>query len=235
MVAGATLIGADYTHAWRRAGVAMLIATAAAACLLPLDGAVARLCRGLSIGGDLKRELEFVQQFGAITSVIIVAVAIALLDPRRRARLWDLGGVVVLNALAGWVLKVLIGRPRPRFDDPFGFIGPVGTYPLTINGEVVERHSWEVWGGISSNLWSAPSSHTAAAAALGFALSFLYPQLRWLMLGLVVVVGAARVLLLAHYPADVALGAGLGYAAACVAMHARLGSRVAGRLRFISA
>lgn len=211
--------------------MALLIATGTAAALLPLDGMIARVFRGTSIGGDLRRELEFIQQFGAITSVVIVGVVIALLDPRRRTRLWDLAMGVVLNALAGWILKVLIGRPRPRFDDPFGFVGPLGTYPLTIDGRVVERHSWEVWGGISSNLWSAPSSHTAAAVVLGFSLAYLYPSLRWLMLVLVVIVGSARVVLQAHYPADVALGAGVGYAAACVAMHGRLGSRAAQALR----
>ena len=51
------------------------------------DRHVATFFQSFRVGGDLRRELEFVQQFGAVTSCLIVAAAIALLDPLRRALL----------------------------------------------------------------------------------------------------------------------------------------------------
>lgn len=175
------------------------------------------------IGGDFKRELEFLQQFGAVSSLVIVGLVMLLLDRARARRIADMALSAALVALACNVLKLLIGRPRPKFDDPGTFLFPGGQYELTIQGETVLRHAWQIGSGISSDLWSMPSSHTAAGVALAVFLAAVYPKLRPLCIFLAFIVGVARVLLGAHYLSDVLAGATLGYLVATPITHARPG------------
>lgn len=209
-----------------------LVALVVAILLVPIDGAVARAMIGVrdNIGGDIKRELETLQQFGAIGSVVIVALVIWLQDPARRARLLDLLAAWLLTALAVFPLKLMSGRPRPRIAllerEPelhLIFLGPFRTYEL--NPELGQRHAWEFWSGISSDLHSMPSSHTAYAVVLAVFLATLYPRLRPMVLALAVIVGGARVLFGAHYPSDVVIGAAVAYAISERAYAARLWSR----------
>src|SRR5262249_1378072 len=166
----------------RRALLIGAIAIACIAVLLPFDGAVARFTEpfqaggDLQLGGDLKREIEFVQQFGDLVCVAIVFTAIALLDPSARRRLWDALAAVGAGALGYFVLKMALGRPRPQFHDPLHF-GPFTSYTLVQNGRTDSYYSWELWRPVSG-LWSMPSSHAAAAAVLAVVLSRLYPRLR---------------------------------------------------------
>lgn len=203
---------------WALLGIALTFA------LLPLDGAVAQWARGIRIGGDIRRELEVIQQFGSFTSLLITAVVIWAMDPRWRTRLADATAAVLVSIAVTHPAKMLIGRPRPKFNDPEFFCGPFGAYPVK-HGLVAS--GWEVWRGISSDLASMPSSHTSAAMTLAVVLAWFYPRLRWLVIFLVITVGVARVILQAHYPADVAAGATLGYLAAIVPLARQWGSRIA--------
>lgn len=182
------------------------------------------------VGGDLKRELEFLQQFGALSSLVIIGVVMLLLDRARWRRLANLALSAALVALACNILKVVIGRPRPKFDDPHTFLFPKGQYPLTIKGEPVLRHAWDIGKGISSDLWSMPSSHTAAGVALAVFLVAVYPRLKPLAVVLAVIVGVARVLLGAHYLSDVIAGATLGYVVSEPVVGQQLGERLLTRL-----
>jgi membrane-associated phospholipid phosphatase len=231
---------ADYTTVKREDGRALMkrvlvvvgIAVGCAAVCLPLDGPVAEFCRrfqpggDLRLGGDFKREIEFVQQFGGFTSLVITAVFIWLLDPANRMRLRQLVLAVIVHAAVVNIFKMTIGRPRPKFGESLIFTLPWQTFPLPIDGVEQPRHAWEFWRGISSNLWSMPSSHTSAAFVLAVFLATVYPRCRWFVFGLAGVVAVCRVVLGAHYPSDVVVGAGLGYAAATLAM-ARSGKRAA--------
>lgn len=199
---------------WVAAGVGLL----AAAALFPVDGPVFSVLRGLGrgAGGDLRRELEAVQQFGQFGSTLLIAVVVWLLDPPNRRRLLDWAAAVGVGAMILTPMKMLVGRPRPRlgeadrlgFVDPGAVPGPLGGYPL--GPDVGVRHGWEVWADISSDLWSMPSSHTAYAAIAAVFLWSLYPRLRPLVVALAVAVGVCRVLFGAHWPSDVAAGAGIG-------------------------
>lgn len=202
-----------------------------------LDLWLARLLRSDVIGGDIRRELETFQQWGAFGSIVVAVVIIWQVDPRRRRRLLDwLAALLVLVPMVT-VMKLVIGRPRPRaglldasgvrIEFPGELLWPWGAWPLEGKGV---RHAWEFWAGISSDLWSMPSSHTAYAMAMSVFIGLVYPRLRGLAIVMVVIVGVARVVLGAHYPSDVVVGGCLGYAIAWPAVRGRWGQRAARRL-----
>ncbi|USN99562.1 MAG: phosphatase PAP2 family protein [Phycisphaeraceae bacterium] len=195
-----------------------LLAAAGLACI-PFDGPISQAAANLRdhvVGGDIKRELESLQQYGQGAITLLVAWAIWLGDPGKRRRLLDWLLAVALAAVVTMPMKMLIGRPRPKFDDPGYFLGPFGAYPL--GHDVGVRHAWEFWAGISSDLWSMPSSHTVYAVVMSVFLASVYPRLRPLAVLMAVVVGVSRVLFGAHYPSDVLVGAALGLAVAAPVM-----------------
>lgn len=195
--------------------------------LLPLDGPISRTLGSVRLGGDIRREVEAWQQFGALGSLLFVGAVIWLLDEKNRRQLLNLVAAVVSVGVAINLLKMLVGRPRPEFDDPGSFLGPFGVYPVSETAGV--RHAWEFWGGISSDLWSMPSSHTAYAVVLSVFLFGLYPRLFPLLLFMTAFVGFARVLRVAHYPTDVVVGALVAYPLARKAVISQWGIRVAER------
>jgi membrane-associated phospholipid phosphatase len=98
---------------------------------------------------------------------------------------------VLVPILAGEVLKLAIGRGRP-------FVG----------GDASAFHFSHFHG--SEAYQSLPSGHAITAFALAFAVSALWPRLRYLMLAYAIVIAATRLVLLAHHPSDVVAGALVG-------------------------
>ena len=208
---------AETRRHWAPAALYGLLATL---LLWPIDPWVMSLItaggtRGsLPIGGDIRRELEVLQQFGQGGMTIVVVLVVWLLDPENRWRLLDwlvAMGVAAVLAFGG---KMLIGRPRPVLDEPGMVLGPFGMEPLPVrtNGEegFVVTHAWAFWQEGISKLWSMPSSHTVFAVVAAGMLASWYPRLRWLMVALAATVALARVGFGAHYPSDVAAGAAVG-------------------------
>jgi len=206
--------------------------------VIPLDPIAVRAARAVSLAGDLRRELELLQQFGAPASILIAALLIASLDPQRFRRFLDLllaAGVMSLTALAG---KVIIGRPRPRFDDPFAFNGFWNAYPIPRRDDPTATdliHSFQLGADRVEQLWSMPSSHTTAAVTFAVFLAVLYPRLRLFAVGMAALVASCRVLFGAHYPSDVLVGAGFAVLIATPLIRSGAGVRLLDAiwLRFI--
>lgn len=196
------------------------------ACAYPFDRAIGGWTQGIGqgVGGDVRRELEAWQQFGQAGWLVVFAIGFALVQPWRRRRLLDLLAAAGLTWAVAFGLKILIGRPRPKFDDPQVLLGPFGQYP--VNAEAGIRHAWEFWAPISSDLWSMPSSHTAFAVMMAVFVSSMAPRLKPLVVGLAVLVGVSRVLFGAHYPSDVFIGAAVGLGCGCLAVHRAMGVRL---------
>ncbi len=191
----------------------------------PFDGAITRWVTGARMGGDVRRELEAWQQYGGLGSLIFAATVIWLLDPARRRRLLDLLAASVAGLAAYTVLKVLIGRPRPKFGEADVFLLPFGEYPISVDGKTVLTHSWQGPAWRTAELWSMPSSHTMAAMVLSVFLARTYPRLRWLPWAMVAIVGTARVVTGAHWATDVIVGAAMGYIVGHAAVAGRWGDR----------
>jgi membrane-associated phospholipid phosphatase len=134
-----------------------------------------------------------VSTYYLIVSFVLFVVFMAL--ARRRAprlRKAAYQALFVFSAMAATVpvnlLKVAIGRARPRLlfrEDLTGF------YPFDLEYDY----------------WSLPSGHAATIVALTMAFYFLWPRYRYLYLALAVLVCASRVIITAHYFADVVAGA----------------------------
>jgi undecaprenyl-diphosphatase len=95
---------------------------------------------------------------------------------------------VLVPILAGEVIKWIVGRGRP-------FVG----------GKADAFHFSHFAG--TSAYASFPSAHAITSVALAFAISALWPRLRVPMIVYALLIIATRLVLLAHHPSDVVVGA----------------------------
>ena len=204
--------------------------------LLPLDGPIRTGGGwvGARLGGDLRRELEMAQQYGAVTSLLLIAYVVWMQDAARRARLADFGAAIAATGLVVLLIKGLVGRVRPRDAmlaeyGHWSFLGPFGAVPGE-PGEGVIR-SWQLWASDVSNIQSMPSSHMAYAVATSVFLIAMYPRLRALLIALPIVVGLCRIAFGAHWASDVVAGAAVGAIVAQAVVRGALGQRIGARLR----
>jgi len=201
------------TSGWRGPLSAPIGFTSALVLLFfPFDGVIARSFIHLQLGPDFRVELQTVQQYGQLSAILMGMTIIWLTDPRRRRRLLDWLAAIAISSFACVFLKICLGRPRPKFDDPTAFVGLWNAYPFpTKTGALAFRYSWDLTQRHPWELWSMPSSHTALAAVMSVFLISLYPRLRPFAGVMIVLVGCCRVLFRDHYPTDVIVGALVGY------------------------
>jgi membrane-associated phospholipid phosphatase len=141
--------------------------------------------------------LDMFEPFGHGLGVALVVVLLHQLDPARRRSILR----ILLCALAAGggagLLKMLVMRIRPN------------DFDLSRSVWATFQQWLPFWGG-DSTLQSFPSGHTATAVGLAAALTWRYPQGRFVFSLLAILVACQRVVSGAHYPSDVLLGAAIG-------------------------
>lgn len=157
-----------------------------------------------SVDPDMRRVFAVVTRLGdAAPWLVLLSLALAacLVLARRprftplRTRLlvhaWNCWFVILsclLSGAAHHVIKVVVGRFRPRYllsEDLYGFA------PFSFE---IARNSF-------------PSGHTQTVVSLCLALYLVYPRPAVIYLLIAALVACSRVIVLAHYPGDVLAGA----------------------------
>uniref|UniRef100_A0A7C2P0E4 Phosphatase PAP2 family protein n=1 Tax=Schlesneria paludicola TaxID=360056 RepID=A0A7C2P0E4_9PLAN len=182
---------------------------------LTVDVPVARFCDARQYPRIITDVVNNAEPFGHAAGVVLIAATVAVLDSQRRR--WAPGlclGAAIGGGLSANVVKLLVGRIRPRNFD-FGLTGVADTFTALFP-----------FGAGGSSQQSFPSAHTATATGLAVALAALYPQGRWWFATLAALVAVHRVESSAHYPSDVCAGALLGWIVgnACLALTMRVSS-----------
>jgi membrane-associated phospholipid phosphatase len=156
-----------------------------------------------------------------VTGLVAVAIVGPLLQGSSRTHLLHLGTHLQYMLLAVFVpilfaegVKWFVGRGRPFVGgkaNPFNFAPFTGTEAY----------------------FSFPSAHSVTAFALAFAVGAVWPRARIALFAYAVMIGATRLLLLAHHPSDVVAGAVIGLIGAIVVRYyfavRQLGFTVAGK------
>jgi len=169
-----------------------------AAAALTVDCRVSHWVLGDNLPDFVEDLFSVAEPFGHGIGVIIIALAIFQLDPRRR---WGIPRLLIMALAAGMAangVKMLVSRVRPHhFDFASGVWASFGEM-LPFAGAGPEGQSF-------------PSAHTATAVGLAMALVWLYPRGRWLFPMLAAMVACQRIVSGAHFLSDVLFGAALGY------------------------
>jgi undecaprenyl-diphosphatase len=131
-------------------------------------------------------------------ALIAIAIIGPLLQGASRMRVLHLGThlqylflAVLVPVLCTEAIKWVVGRGRPFVGgkaNPFNFAPFTGTEAY----------------------FSFPSAHSVTAFALAFAVGAVWPRMRIAMYLYAAVIGATRLVLLAHHPSDVVAGAVIG-------------------------
>ncbi len=171
----------------------------ACALLLILEGIGLPTTLALNLKGDIKRETRWLAQYGQLVSALVAAAIMFEMDKRQQP--WRAASVLIASfgaAIAGRVLKQIVGRVRPNREHAGRFLGP----------------TWKH----ANYRESFPSNHTAAAVAMSAVLAQLYPAAAPTFWTLAVSCALLRYVLDAHFPSDVVGGIALGYIGAIVTL-----------------
>lgn len=167
-----------------------------------IDLMVAQWAKGGVFPKWLVKSANLSEFFAHGFGVIVIAMLIALLDSHRMRSLFA-GSTAFFSGLVADLGKLIIYRARPR---DFDFSGNVWT---------TFQEWWPVFRHKLEHLSSSfPSSHAATAAGMMFALATLYPRGTPVYGLLLALACLQRIVSSAHFPSDVAFGAGLGWCCA---------------------
>lgn len=150
----------------------------------------------LSFKGDIKRESQWLAQYGQFVCTAAAVALIWQLDPnpdpkiRQKYVLMTIASVAAASVSA-FLIKRLCGRVRPNREQAGQFLG------FTLKHDNARE--------------SFPSSHSACAVALTVALIHLYPQGTITFWTFALITAGLRYVLDAHWPSDVLGGIALGY------------------------
>jgi len=175
-----------------------------------IDLPVAEWCWTRHYGiGDAKYPkgiLDFLvvaEAFGNWLGMVVATVLIIELDGSWRWRLFRYFTSIFWAGLIVNLIKIFVVRLRPQ---GFRFRTP----DLVLQQNVISI-DWTPWASAFKGLQhSFPSGHTATAFAACVVLSFFYPKGKRVFLLLAVLVGIQRIVVCAHFPSDVIVGAMIG-------------------------
>lgn len=162
------------------------------------------------IGPSFHAVMAFITAFGLGGPYVIVSgVAFIVFGiAGRKLEAWSAAYVCLAVAASGLfadIIKPVFGRVRPTLffsDHLYGFTGI----------------------GAHSDHWSFPSGHSVTAAALAFAMSWLYPRLTPVWVAAALLIAFSRIALDQHYLSDVIAGLYIGFVfawAIAAALYAR--------------
>jgi membrane-associated phospholipid phosphatase len=163
-----------------------------------------RVLAGGRLEARIYKRTEFLwrvlRDLGEPATTALVIALVVLYDRRR----WKAGLIVLAGTasagLLGWLIRALAGRYRPDSE---------------LNGQNLDGLSvWLPFRGFSetSNL-SWPSGHATLAFATAAVLVYLSPKGKWVFLAFAAGCALARVVMQAHFYADVLFGSVLGWTA----------------------
>ena len=165
----------------------------------------------LNFKGDIKRETRWLAQYGQLASALVAMAIVYQLETSAFAQqlkgahppLKAAASILIASfgaAIAGRILKQIVGRVRPGPEHAGKFLGP----------------TWKH----ANFRESFPSNHTASAVAMSAVLAQLYPAAAPTFWSLAVACALLRYVLDAHFPSDVVGGVALGYVGAIVTLQA---------------
>ncbi|MBL8839482.1 MAG: phosphatase PAP2 family protein [Alphaproteobacteria bacterium] len=194
--------------------VAVLVVAVPLALMLAVDQSVAIAFRDGSPG--FRNAMEAVTRFGESQWVLVPSAVVALSafvaasrepQPLRRSALRWIGQtnlfvfvVVALSGIGVNVIKVIIGRARPRVFFGDGFFG---VDPLTFGSAYA----------------SFPSGHTATAFAFAIAVGMIARRTRPFLFAFAALIALSRVAITAHWVGDTVAAAGLALVIALCVRH----------------
>src|SRR5437868_14781631 len=105
----------------------LLVLLIACAALLVLERLGMPTTLALHVKGDIKRESRWLAQYGQAISPVVAAILIYQIDPDVHRRQMGTMALLIATfgaAIAGLVIKRLLGRVRPGRDHAGRFLGP---------------------------------------------------------------------------------------------------------------
>ncbi len=188
--------------------VLSLLAVAGIFMILELRGAPVVL--QLAFKGDIKRESQWLAQFGQAVATLAAMALIWAFEKSSTEKGWRnipmyyykpiaICGTVLTASLTVYIIKRLTGRVRPNRENAGKFLG-----------FSMQHANWRE---------SFPSSHSACAISLSVGLSILYPQAEVVFWSFGIITAVLRYLMDAHWPSDVLCGIAYGYIVGHVMMN----------------
>lgn len=157
--------------------------------------------------GDVRRIFKLSEIFAHGFGVAILVFAIWNLSPHKRRFLPRLISCAAFPPVMAHLIKLVVRRNRPT------------VYLDHLLQPTWPSRSTETWlAGFPQSAinveyatQSFPSAHAALVCGLAIGLSFLFPRGRNLFLCVAILASVQRVIFLAHWPSDVAVGCALGF------------------------
>jgi membrane-associated phospholipid phosphatase len=192
--------------------------------LMPFaDLAVGRWCASAHLPGEVRKLINLAEVFGFGLSVAILLGIILVVDRSWRSgttaadrghQRRNFARFVVATYAGGLIvnlIKLCVVRVRPWATDFTALSSVLDTFTIACLATPP---------GTRADLAGFPSGHAATAAGFAAALSWRYPHAALLFAGLACVAAVQRLISLAHYPSDIAIGAAIGLAAAALVLPA---------------